>query len=57
MQLAGQAAGRPYLFTREEYHKLGEAGIFEEDDRVELLDGEIIVMAPIGYRHALASPA
>jgi len=43
-----------YRFTVEEYHKLGEAGIFDEDDRVELLDGEIILMSPIGYRHAKA---
>ena len=41
-----------YRFSVEEYHKLGEAGILEEDDRVELLDGEIILMAPIGKHHA-----
>ncbi|MDQ3624679.1 MAG: Uma2 family endonuclease [Verrucomicrobiota bacterium] len=44
----------PYRFTVEEWHKLGEAGIFAEDDRVELLDGEIILMSPIGSRHAAA---
>ena len=43
-----------YRFTVEEYHKLGEVGIFDEDDRVELLDGEIILMSPVGYRHAKA---
>lgn len=42
-----------YRFTREEYHRLGEAGIFDEDARVELLDGELIVMPPIGLRHIL----
>ena len=41
-------------FTAGEYHKLAEAGILEENDRVELLDGEIIVMAPIGRHHAAA---
>ncbi|MDW8120177.1 MAG: Uma2 family endonuclease [Chloroflexota bacterium] len=41
-------------FTVEEYHRLAQAGILGEDDRVELLDGEIIVMAPIGSRHAAA---
>jgi Uma2 family endonuclease len=44
----------PYKFSVEEYHRLGEAGIFEEDDRVELLNGEIILMAPLGKRHAQA---
>jgi len=39
-------------FTAGEYHKLVDAGILEESDRVELLDGEIIVMAPIGRHHA-----
>lgn len=39
-------------FTVEEYHRMGEAGILREDDRVELLKGEIIQMAPIGSRHA-----
>lgn len=41
-----------YRFSVEEFNKLGQAGIFDEDDRVELLDGEIIVMSPIGSRHA-----
>ncbi|MGL5064162.1 MAG: Uma2 family endonuclease [Microcoleus sp.] len=40
------------LFTVREYHLMGEAGIFGEDDRVELIEGEIIVMAAIGTRHA-----
>ena len=39
-------------FTVEEYHKMGEAGIFGEDDRVELIDGEVVEMNPIGWRHA-----
>ncbi len=41
-----------YRFSVEEFNKLGEAGIFDEDDRVELLDGEIIVMSPIRRDHA-----
>jgi Uma2 family endonuclease len=43
-----------YRWTVEEYEELGRAGIFDENDRVELLNGEIIVMSPIGYRHATA---
>ncbi len=43
---------RRRLFTREEYQAMGRAGILDEDERVELLGGEIIVMAAIGNRHA-----
>ena len=41
-----------HRFTVEEYHRMGEAEIFGEDDRVELMDGEVLEMAPIGWRHA-----
>lgn len=40
------------LFTAEEFHKMAEAGILHEDDRVELIEGEIVEMAAIGSRHA-----
>lgn len=45
---------RKHRFTVDEYHKMGEAGIFGEDDRVELVEGEIVEMTPIGWRHAEA---
>jgi hypothetical protein len=41
-----------YLFTVTDYHRMTEAGIFSEDDRVELIEGEIVEMTPIGSRHA-----
>ena len=38
-------------FTVDEYECMVKAGIIREDERVELLDGEIIAMAAIGSRH------
>lgn len=35
-----------------EYHRMGAAGVFSEDDRIELVEGEIVEMTPIGRRHA-----
>jgi Uma2 family endonuclease len=35
----------------ERFHKMAEAGIFGEDDRIELIDGEMLTMAPIGGPH------
>ena len=43
---------KTHRFTVDEYHRMGEAGIFSEDDRVELLAGEIVEMSPIGPLHA-----
>ena len=41
-----------YRFDVDEFARMGEAGIFTEDDRVELIDGEVREMTPIGPPHA-----
>ena len=46
------SGGQRYRFTVDEFARMGEVGIFTEDDRVELLDGAIYEMTPIGPPHA-----
>ena len=45
------AAATRRRFTVDEYCAMADAGILAEDERVELLDGEIFVMPPIGPPH------
>ena len=40
-----------YRFSVADYYKMAEAGILHEDDRVELIEGEVIAMTPVGNRH------
>ena len=43
--------GRPHLFNVADYHRMTEAGLFDETPRVELIQGQIIDMAAIGSPH------
>jgi len=52
MNVNAESFPRRHRITVEDYHRMGEAGIFSEDDRVELIEGEVIDMAPIGSKHA-----
>ena len=42
-----------HQFSVRDYARMREVGILNEDDRVELLDGEIYVMSPIGPLHVV----
>lgn len=48
------SAPQRFLINVEQFHRMGEAGIIPPDARVELIEGEVLTMAPIGLRHASA---
>jgi Uma2 family endonuclease len=45
---------RRHRLTVDEYYRMAQAGVLAPDARVELIDGEIVDMAPIGSRHGSA---
>lgn len=49
--MAVTSGPKPRRFTRDEYYRMGEAGLFREE-RVELLEGEVIAMSPQNTPHA-----
>lgn len=51
-QATPQSLERRHRLTVHEFHKMGEAHILPPEARVELIDGELIDMAPIGPDHA-----
>ncbi len=54
---AGANGVRPRLITVAEYDRMIEAGIYTENDRIELLNGEIIEIMPKGPKHAYFNEA
>lgn len=42
-----------YRFSVGEWQEMGRLGLFDEDARLELIDGEVVEMTPIGDRHAI----
>ncbi|QRN97364.1 Uma2 family endonuclease [Archangium violaceum] len=51
--ILGSGLVAPRLFRLDEYHRLIDVGVLGEDERVELLEGVIVEMAPQGRAHAL----
>jgi len=52
MNLPADLGVKRRALTVEAYHRMGEVGILAPDERVELIQGEVVEMAPIGSRHA-----
>lgn len=52
MDGAAEVNCRTHRFTVADFLRMGKAGVFAPKARVELIDGEVIDMAPIGSRHA-----
>ena len=50
----GMSAVQTRRWTREEYERLIETGVFHPEERVELIDGELVVMTPQKSVHATA---
>lgn len=48
------ACGSPRRWTYEDWERLVAAGVLDEDERVELVDGELVRMTPVGHRHIYA---
>jgi Uma2 family endonuclease len=53
--IAREAARMPQIrrLTVAQYHRAAEAGVFAEGERIELIDGEVLIMPPIGADHVL----
>ena len=51
-EIVAMLAAKKRNFSVDDYYHLADVGILDEDDRIELIDGEIIVMSPINSPHA-----
>jgi Uma2 family endonuclease len=52
MNLPADLGVKRRSLTVEAYHRMGEVGIFAPGERIELIEGEVVEMAPIGSRHS-----
>jgi Uma2 family endonuclease len=52
MQATAPQAPRRHPITVQEFFRMGETGVFAPDARIELIEGELIDMPPIGPPHA-----
>jgi Uma2 family endonuclease len=52
MSIAMHKWPRRHRISVEHYYRMSEAGLFAPDERVELIDGEVVDMPPMGTRHA-----
>lgn len=51
-EIVEMLAAKKRGFTVDDYYYLADVGILDEDDRIELIDGEIVLMSPINVPHA-----
>lgn len=42
---------RKRYFNVDDYYRMADAGLFSEGDRLELIEGEVVEMSPIGSNH------
>ena len=54
MTLVSDSTAEAYRWSRDVYDRAVEAGVFGPEDRIELIEGELVMMTPHGSRHATA---